>query len=414
MPSKNKNGNDNVGESTAGSGYTPSLSRWNDWSELKSLIPWTVILLLLALSTYYLSRPKPEDLQKRAEKMLSDIQAQQNSSAPDSGAHALSLVLTQLREEEEADFARGLWQHISHALFVACFLILAVEIHTRRVARRDMRNHVDEVTKNVFQGVSQRLLGEHISLELREILREDFVKESAGYQLTFEGTPDGDSEWVVVREESWYDVRNLTNEQLDFPFKTSICGHHKETRNVGGVPTQFPQFVSVTIDRTPQSLSDFQDSKQPDVLKKNLPFQKNSLLSVKVITRLLYRTKDSVVFSSSIAMEKSEVTISNQVANLLGDFEVIVLHKQAGQVNPRTTGLWEFNRALLPGQGWYVSWRKANPDGSQSGLIQTKIQAAPSSQMEASEQAVKSDKSQVPVAKDQLQIDAKQERPSET
>lgn len=383
MPSKNKN--DNVGESTSGSGYSPSLSEWNDWSELKSLIPWMVILLLLALSTYYLSRPKPEDLQRRAEKMLSDIQETQQNS----GAHALSLVLTQLREEEQADFARGLWQHISHALFVACFLILAVEIHTRRVARRDMRDYVDEVTNNVFQGVSQRLLGEHISLELREILREDFVKESAGYQLTFEGTPDGDSEWVIVREESWYDVRNLTNEQLDFPFKTSICGHHKETRNVDGVPTQFPQFVSVAIDLAPQPLSDFQDPNHPEVLKKNLPFQKNSLLSVKVISRLLYRTKDSVVFSSSIGMEKSEVTISNQVANLLGDFEVIVLHKQAGQVNPRTTGLWEFNRALLPGQGWYVSWRKVNPSGSQNALVQTKTQAAPGSQKEAMEQTVK-------------------------
>ena len=333
-----------------------SLSGWNQWSDVKSFSLWIVFLLLLAFSTYYLSRPHPDELQNRAMKVLSDLKQLQGRNA--SEAQELGILLTQLEQEESRNFTRGIWQHLSHALFVACFLILAVEVHTRRAARKDMQRHVDDVTKNVFQGVSQRLLGEKISSELRSILREDFVKERAGYQLTFEGAPDGGSkDWIIVQQESWYDLRNLTREVMDFPFRTSLLGFHKSSVTVGGKPQEFPHFVSVTVDEKDCPLKDFEDAANPDpfTLQKKIPFSRE-ILSIKVVTRLLYRTKDSVVLSSTYGMEQSEVTISNQAANLVGKCEAVVLHKHTEQVRPRTTGQWEFGRALLPGQGWYVYW----------------------------------------------------------
>jgi hypothetical protein len=336
---------------------SPSLSGWNQWSDVKSFSLWIVFLLLLAFSTYYLSRPDPAELQNRAMKVMNELRQLQEQKASD--AQSLSLLLTQVEQEENRNFTRGIWQHLSHALFVACILILAVEVHTRRATRKDMQRHVDDVTRNVFQGVSQRLLGEGISSELKSILREDFVKQRAGYQLTFEGSPDGNSDWVIVRQESWYDVRNLTREPEDFPFRTSLLGYHKRKVTVNGKQMEFPCFVSVTIDDEDCPLTELQDAKNPDpfTLRKKIPFSKD-LLSVKVVTRLLYRPKDSVVLSSTYGMEQSEVTVSNEAANLVGKCEAVVLHKHTEQVKPRTSGQWEFSRALLPGQGWYVYWEQ--------------------------------------------------------
>jgi hypothetical protein len=332
-----------------------SLSGSDSRSDFLSFAPWVVFLFLLACSTYYLSRPDPAELQDRAMRVMGDLKHLQEQKAD---AQALNLLLTQLEQEENRNFTRGIWQHVSHALFVACFLILAVEVHTRRVARKDMQRHIDNVTKNVFQGVSQRLLGEAISSELRSLLREDFVKAKAGYQLTFEGTPGGaDSDWVIVRQESWYDVRNLTREAEDFPFRTSLLGYHKRTVTVDGAQKIYPHFVSVTIDDKEWTAKDLKEAENPDsfTLQKKIPFT-NEVLSVKVVARLLYRTKDSVVLSSAYGMEQSEITVSNEAANLVGKCEAVVLHKHTEQVKPRTSGRWEFNRALLPGQGWYVYW----------------------------------------------------------
>src|ERR1700674_5848759 len=138
------------------SGDGPSLSGWNQWRDFKNFSLWIVFLLLLAFSTYYFSRPDPAALRNRAMKVMNDFRQLQEEKA--SEAQALSLLLTELEQEESWNFRRGIGQHLSHALFVACILILAVEVHPRRATGKDMQRHVDDVTKNVFQGVSQRLL----------------------------------------------------------------------------------------------------------------------------------------------------------------------------------------------------------------------------------------------------------------
>lgn len=324
---------------------------------------WFVILLLLALITHHYSRQDADQLQERAAKVLADLRQLQEQKIPESQT---LLLLKYFEREESGSYYRGILQHVSLALFVSCFLFLAVEIHTRRAARQDMQRHLDEVTKNVFEGVAQRLLGERMTLELRAILLEDFVKTRAGYHITFEKSPDDTSDdWVVVRIESWYDVRNLTGEPADFPFLTSLLGYHREKVVVDGREVEFPHFVSVTIDGKDVPLSTLQDAENPLTLKRKIPLPKDmsAVTPFRVITRLLYKTKDSLVFSSSYAMESSAITVSNQVAHLVGKSSAVVLHKHTEQVTPRAEGSWEFSRALLPGQGWYVWWDRISDKG---------------------------------------------------
>lgn len=348
-------------QSSARSADGPSLSTWSSSTEYKTLIPWLAFLFLLASWTYYLSRPAPDELKNRALQMMQDFNQHKESE----GAQ-LSILLTQLEKEEKRNFTRGILQNISHALFVACFLIVAVEIHTRRAARKDLQRHVDDVTKNVFQGVSQRLLGESISSELRSILRENFVKQRAGYQLTFEGTPDGSSDWVRVRQETWYELRNLTNEPQDFPFHASLLAYPTETVTVNGKKIRFPHFVSVTINGEDQRLDELKDSKDPNPysLRKVIPISRNPL-SITVVIRFLAKSKDSVVLSSRYGMESSEVSISNEAPQVIGNCSAVVLHMYTDQVKPRASGHWEFGRALLPGQGWYVYWDRRDAPSSE-------------------------------------------------
>jgi hypothetical protein len=319
--------------------------------EFKAALPWLVVLFLAAFVMFYLSRPDSVELERRARTVVGEIK---NVPEPDIG-----LVLREFQAEENESVWRTICQHISHALFVACFLILAVEIRARRVARKDMNSHVDLVTKSVFEGISQRLLGESISTELRDILREDFVKQRAGYQLTFERMDDS-STWVIVKQETWFDVRNLTREVRKFPFSTSLLGYNRQTVNIDGKPVEFPHFVEAKFNDEEQDLNGLYDGKDPNHLSLrrllDCPVDSDKPLKTKVIARVLYRSQDSVVFSSSYGMEESEVIVANQIARVVASCDAVVLHKHTEQVVPRSSGHWEFKRALLPGQGWYVYW----------------------------------------------------------
>lgn len=321
-----------------------------------------VILLLLALLTYLGSRKGPSEIQQRATEMLNHLHEDQAKGVSPSDIEAI--VIQNLEAEEKATFWRKFLEHVSDALFVACFLILAVEIHNRRTERRDRQKELQEITKNVFEGLSHRLLGEGITSELSGIFREDFVKARAGYHITFEGPPDGPgNDWVIVRLESWYEIRNLTGEPAEFPFLSSLLGYNKEQVNVDGKPLQFPHFVAVEFDGKGVPLTEFaSDPKSPgSTLNKKFPLPNNTSIKTpfKVVTRLLYKTKDSMVFSSSYVMETSEVTLSNQAPDPVANVEAVVLHKHTEQVTPRTAGKWEFERALLPGQGWFVCWQRS-------------------------------------------------------
>ncbi len=198
-------------------------------------------------------------------------------------------------------------------------------------------------------------------------LKEDFVKAKAGYHITFEKPLDsidnlpGDG-WVSVKFQSWYDLRNLTGKLVNFPFVTTLLGDHRKTAVVDGKALEYPHFVSVEINDIEVPLTELQDEKDPLTLRGPIPLPKSmaEVTPVKVTVRQLYRTKDSVVCSSTLAMEQSEITVSNQVADLVGTTEAVVLHKHTEQVKPRNDGKWEFSRALIPGQGWYVYWESVD------------------------------------------------------
>jgi hypothetical protein len=160
----------------------------------------------------------------------------------------------------------------------------------------------------------------------------------------------------------------LTGKVVNFPFQTTLLGHHRKTAAVDGKTVEYPHFVSVDINDLDVPLAQLQDKDEPLRLRGKIPLPKSmaELTPVKVTVRQLYRTKDSVVCSSGLAMEHSEITVSNQVANLVGTTEAVVLHKHTEQVRPRNDGKWEFARALLPGQGWYVYWESVAEERKRS------------------------------------------------
>ena len=65
-------------------------------------------------------------------------------------------------------------------------LLLTIEVHTRRLARKDLQTQIQAVTEKTWEGVGRRLLGTKIAEEIDLILKLGAAKEDCRYVFTFE------------------------------------------------------------------------------------------------------------------------------------------------------------------------------------------------------------------------------------
>ena len=325
--------------------------------ESKTAAVILMIIFLIAMLTYYLSRQDPVQLQDKARTRAAELRALQQRGADDLGIER-TLMVYMVQDERQSFFVEAL-KHVSLALFVSCILIVAVDTHTRRAARRDLQRHLQQVTENVFAGVAQRLLGSKTATELASILRQDFAKDNCGYQFTFLPLSEAKlPDRVVALFETWYSLRNLSNSPAEFPFEVSLIGQEKGEVTINGDRVELPHFVSVKIAGKEIAGNQFRKEGEPLRVKQRVFLSEDPEARVQVYAavRLLYRTRGAEVLFSDVVMEGSSIVVVNQAPQLIDKCEASVLHPAYAEVTSPATGRWEFARPLLPGQGWYVTW----------------------------------------------------------
>ncbi len=323
-----------------------------------------LILLLVATVLYYLSRQAPLQLKDKARTRAVELRKLQDLKSEDWAIERT--LMAYMVEDEQQSFFVEIAKHVSLALFVSCILIIAVEVHARRVERRELRRYLQQVTENVFAGVSQRLLGTKTTTELTSILRQDFAKDKCGYQITFQPPPDGNPpDRVVALFETWYSVRNLSNSPAEFPFEVNLIGQEKGEIILHEEKVELPDFITVKIAGKEVPPDELKDAKKSLRIEKRIFLSDDSeaRVDVYVAARLLYRTRSTEIMYSDTVMEGSSVVVINEAPNLIGRCEASVLHPAFKEVSNPARGRWEFQRPLLPGQGWYVNWEPPDSKG---------------------------------------------------
>ncbi len=213
----------------------------------------------------------------------------------------------ELEAINQQSYRAGMLHHLSLAFFISFITIIAVEFHTRKLMRKDLQTHLEEVKQNVWQALGKRLLGEQIATELEAIMKEDAAKEDSSYVITFCPPCDGvPNDRVIVRVENAYKLRNLTGVAgRTHQIRTSISNYERI-----GV---FPRFTEFKVDNR-DCLADSVQEDQPGAVRKQvgLPETDDGRISVVLGMEIAYKLRDAETFVTEIPVEGLHVIIVNQ------------------------------------------------------------------------------------------------------
>jgi hypothetical protein len=317
----------------------------------KFLIAMLVIVFLLAVISYLGAHWDSANIHGKEVALAMELK-QSNGSAEDL-ATRLEVELQALNQRE---YAVELLHHLSLAFIISFITILAVEFHTRRQLREDLTSHLEAVKVNVWEALGKRLLGSLIAVELEAIMKEDAAKKDSSYVITFkppsEGCPD---DRIIVLIENSYKLRNLTG----VPGRTHrIFSSISNYEQVG----PFPRFTSFKVDEEPQSFEDAIDPSDSRTLRRvvSLPEDGEASVAVVVAMEIVYKARDSESFVTAVPVEGLRVTVVNQIPDRVGS---VTVDMSSGTAEHPNDSSWIFNRAMLPGQGFSLSWRK--PDSQE-------------------------------------------------
>jgi hypothetical protein len=324
-----------------------------------------LILLIAALTAsvlYYVALSKERNQHKRELSLISQIQG--SKEKPED---LVSSIEGEVQRMHEDQYWIGILHHVSTALIISFVIILAVELHTRRLSRKDFDEHMEAVKQNVWNALGKRLLGNLIATELEAIMKETASKENCVYVLTFQKPPAGvRADRILVTIECSYSLRRLSDmrDKLSkFPFTCNISGSDKD-----GVYPRYTRFKNGPSDEKEPA----GDHDNPAILKREiqLPATSEGRVEVMLGMELLYQFRDSESFITEVPIEGLSVFLVNLVPDIISEPTVVMLHR-CDELKHPTAQTWTFEKALLPGQGFAVSWNPAPallPAGSNIGV----------------------------------------------
>lgn len=257
-------------------------------------------------------------------------------------------------------------QQLATAFLMSFIVVLSIDLYMRRRSREDIGLHLDAITQNVWHAVSKRLLGSAISAEIEAMMKDTAAKENCLYTITFKRPePEIPDNRVVVMIENSFRLRSLNDQQGSriFHFSSTLSGFTQLGR--------YPRFTLFKMDGIEEELrTDGTFNSTFFARDIELPRTPDGRVLVTLGMELLYRLRDSEIFLTEVPIEGLQVTIVNLVPDLITNTVVDIIHR-APQILRVNSTTWAFHGAVLPGQGFVLSWNEAEslPDSTVSSDV---------------------------------------------
>lgn len=269
----------------------------------------------------------------------------------------IPLILRHLRHEGWIDYVRETCLHLSAALFIALIVIVTVELYSRKKLRQEVRRQRKLIARDVWVALFQRFVPPSVVSEVMEIVKHDVVKDKSCYSLTLTTCDGLQDDRLVLRKDLTYSVRNIKGRPVDFPITSYIDSELTHQREDILLPRHVHLSVNGAEIPLDKILRDEPTSNIKVLLEHTIVLEvgESALVSLRA-----EEVKPKEGTNSYIQLSPS-VGLTIVVHNELPDVEL----KQVRLNHPRWRalkevgpGVYSFDGALLPGQGFYVRWAK--------------------------------------------------------
>jgi hypothetical protein len=257
-------------------------------------------------------------------------------------------------------------QHISIALLVGAISILGIEYNAKRRAERELDRFLNEfnryreqVAKDVFDAVLGRVVDQSVVGEIKHVLRMPFIKKGCQYTIRFL-EPDGgmSSDYCILRRDLFFKVRNVSADTVDFPIRSSYTADEDLTSAAWKGRAFHLQLI---VNKQEIPVTDYLEDQFNLSYTLSLNPQEEAEIFLRGEEPMRIEASRSYYYQST-PMDGVEVIIENNYSRAIGEVEVQVHHPGWPQVrHDANRNRYTLDRAFLPGQGFEVIWKKADP-----------------------------------------------------
>jgi hypothetical protein len=275
----------------------------------------------------------------------------------------------------------GVWHelllHISVSLFVATILLVVVEFRARRINQAEMEEYRRALSDSVWSAVAGQIVPKEIVTEMNRMLHFKAVRRGCVYRVTLKSAPRmqgaANGEWILVQRLLTYVIEKLPAEgAIPHTINSKFEGSSQKT-DANGV--SYPRFTNFVVANKAEPFTAHAVHKDETI--------GDEAVAVVVEAEELYEREDSVYYMQSTPA----IGLTVDVANNLADDIVITAvdltntdSEQQRKLQPLvpadagtcwTKGVWHYPGAVLPGQGFSVSWKKKPRQVSQGPRVES-------------------------------------------
>ncbi|HEV3457262.1 MAG TPA: hypothetical protein VHG32_11935 [Thermoanaerobaculia bacterium] len=269
----------------------------------------------------------------------------------------IPLILRHLRHEGWLDYVREACLHLSAALFIALIVIVTVELYSRKKLRREVRRQRKLIARDVWVALFQRFVPPSVVSEVMEIVKHDVVKDKSCYSLTLTTCEGLQEDRLVLRKDLTYSVRNIKGRPVDFPITSYIDS--ELTHQQGDI--LLPRHVHLFVNGAEVPLDKVLRDEPTSHIKVSL----EHIIALEVGESALVSLRAEEVKPKEGTNSYIQLTPSVGLTIVVHNEQPDVELKQVRLQHPRWRalkevgpGVYNFDGALLPGQGFFLRWAK--------------------------------------------------------
>ena len=362
---------------------TPTSPPGNRFSAaIRSRTLWLVVVLIAAAgAAYFVAHHELQSaIEAENTKFIARLKVDAQSYAKTSDSDALSVRIANdfaetVRDLQLRGVAYEIASHLVVAFLVAAIVIGAFEAQLREINEQEQARVREELARDVWRAVFHKDLPREIVHQFEVIAESNFAKRDANYHITLSDVPgkltghvEGEEEnWILVRRELRFHICNLADDKRTYSFTSQIlttadkCIQVEISENKHKFPVgqrlNFPRHNFLRIGETTR------DCNQHALeLRETIELQAKGECEFVHVAFEILRINDVVEYPQRVSVVGLEVRVINDVPHRLVVEEVHLPHPEREHFKRKASDAngqwWAFSgKALLPGQGFSVTWR---------------------------------------------------------
>jgi hypothetical protein len=332
------------------------------WKFYGALCGFSILLFIAAFILYLVTFQDPMLESREVSRILKTLDGLYVHQAENDEKR--TVIMNELIHERQLDFSRVMSERAAEALILAGVMIIIVEGLTHYDASKRAQQDKEEISRNVWNAIFDRLVPEEIGAEIQRILKSDICRINPRYVVTLAHNPYSDlpSDHIIVKRELSYRLHNLTGGETQYPITIRVLSHAGEftLADPNGAAINLPRITAVRIGKEEISLTASQRVFFSEV--KMLPRMDTDEDAWEIYSEVeeVYTTNDRALYVLTAPCYELELQVLNQIPHLVKlQTENTYLTIDRDRLKKIAPDRWRAQGGILSGTALSLSWEPA-------------------------------------------------------